>query len=280
MLQNLYKLIGAAVKLGCGQTLKGRPIGAIADPAKSKTYKYKYERTISPERMHEMYTKEDYTLQQIADLAGGITRERVRQLIRKVGGNDVVAARRIFIAVDKARASRRPFAERYDKYFGCTKGQVRALGNPHENGSLPMAFKTQKNNARHRGVKWCLSLLEWHEIWVRSGHLSERGVGKGRYAMTRIADQGPYSVDNVVIKTHEENSRESRLMDKARGTVKMYDYLGAKVTCSELAALAAIPCGTMYQRLQRMSVEEAASKPIKKNAKHLTRVAKTGTLAK
>lgn len=277
MLKNILRLVGLAKKLGSGHIGRGRPLGIPNEPRGDCVYGQKT--TMSKEKMHEMYTREDYTLQQIADLAGGITRERVRQLIGKVGGNEIVSARRIFIAADKARAARKPFSERYDKYFGCTKGQVRALGDPHENGSLPMAFKTQKNNARHRGIEWRLSLLEWHEIWVRSGRLKERGLGKGRYVMSRIADQGPYSTDNVVIKTHEENSSESRAMDKARGTVKMYDYLGAKMTCSELAALAGVGGRTMYQRLLSMSAEEAASKPITKNAKHLTRVAKTGTLA-
>ena len=75
---------------------------------------------------------------------------------------------------------------------------------------LKTRFNKQKNTAGDRGIEWLLSFEQWLSIWVESGHLCERGLGKNRFVMARRGDVGPYSVSNVFICTHSENSRDAR----------------------------------------------------------------------
>jgi hypothetical protein len=69
-------------------------------------------------------------------------------------------------------------------------------------------FYAQKSNARIRNIDWKLSYYEWVSIWQSSGKLEQRGKGNGKYVMSRIGDQGPYSVDNVFIQLWENNRAE------------------------------------------------------------------------
>jgi len=69
-------------------------------------------------------------------------------------------------------------------------------------------YNDQKSNARIRGIEWNITFEEWMKVWESSGHLEERGKGLGKYVMSRIRDQGPYSVDNVFIQLWENNRAE------------------------------------------------------------------------
>lgn len=65
--------------------------------------------------------------------------------------------------------------------------------------------------AKVRGIEWQLTFEEWWDIWEQSGKYEQRGRGAGKYCMSRIGDVGPYSVNNVVIKTIDDNNREAKL---------------------------------------------------------------------
>ena len=69
-------------------------------------------------------------------------------------------------------------------------------------------FHAQKSRAKQRGIVWELTFSQWLEIWNKSGKFDSRGIFKGCYQMCRFNDDGAYAVDNVEIKTTEENSRE------------------------------------------------------------------------
>jgi hypothetical protein len=70
--------------------------------------------------------------------------------------------------------------------------------------------------ARQRGIEFLLTMEEWVTIWRESGHLHERGRGRGKYVMARYGDQGPYAVGNVKIITHSENCSEGMRGNKSR----------------------------------------------------------------
>jgi hypothetical protein len=77
--------------------------------------------------------------------------------------------------------------------------------------TLKEAFVSQMHTSRRRKIPFLLTFEEWLKIWKDSGHLSKRGRGAGKYHMARPGDTGPYSIDNVVIKSCEANCSEASL---------------------------------------------------------------------
>jgi hypothetical protein len=73
---------------------------------------------------------------------------------------------------------------------------------------LRIRYQQQKSRASDRGILFLLTFEEWLSIWEKSGHLHERGVGKGQYVMARLGDKGPYATGNVKIITTGDNARE------------------------------------------------------------------------
>lgn len=69
----------------------------------------------------------------------------------------------------------------------------------------------QGSNAKQRGIPFELSLEEWKSTWIDSGKWTERGRGKGKYCMCRVADQGAYAVDNVYIGLSTDNIRDGNV---------------------------------------------------------------------
>ena len=67
-------------------------------------------------------------------------------------------------------------------------------------------YMTHKRNAKKRNIDFFLSYEEWLDIWTKSGHLNNRGRGKGKYHMCRYNDVGPYAIGNVYIDTAENNA--------------------------------------------------------------------------
>ena len=84
--------------------------------------------------------------------------------------------------------------------------------------SLKLAYYRQRDTAQNRGVLFVMSYADWLDVWVSSGHLNQRGRGKGKYCMMRFNDTGPYAKDNVTIGLFEENTRQS----KSRNTTRNY----------------------------------------------------------
>jgi hypothetical protein len=74
---------------------------------------------------------------------------------------------------------------------------------------LLKAYKSQKQQARTRGIEFHMTLAEWSGVWMDSGKWQERGIGGKGYVMSRFGDIGPYAVGNVEIKTGSENAREA-----------------------------------------------------------------------
>jgi hypothetical protein len=154
------------------------------------------------------------TLQQIGD-SFGVTRERVRQLLRKwgetvnTGGHKVRAKQR-----GLARLAQRD--SRYIARYGMSHAQFKATPR-----AIFMAFIRQRRTARSRGIGWNLTFAEWLAIWSTSGKLALRGRNKGQYVMARLRDAGPYAIGNVEIILGADNIRQarahSRKLRKANG---------------------------------------------------------------
>lgn len=157
------------------------------------------------EEMAEKYM-EGATLQEIGDYYG-ITRERVRQLLKKELGMNGSHGGVSLRAIEKREAAARRRDQKCIRRHGLPYGEIKAIKAEH--GYAPFAAYTQqRNNARIRGIDWLLTFAEWWGVWSRSGKWSDRGRGRGKYVMARHGDSGPYQLGNVKIVHFEDNNRE------------------------------------------------------------------------
>jgi hypothetical protein len=148
-----------------------------------------------------------------------LTRERVRQLLKKyhgitapAGGASLLAQRR------RASAATRRDGRCMAKY-GCTFDQWRQImeigrqmmADGASRSRTPMgAFSSQRRNAECRGIEWKLKFWDWWQFWLQSGKWESRGRGQG-YCMCRIGDAGAYELGNIYIATNSENIRTYQL---------------------------------------------------------------------
>ena len=80
------------------------------------------------------------------------------------------------------------------------------------------AYYAQRNSAAKRGIPFLLTYDEWFEIWSSSGRLTERGKRRDQYCMARKGNVGPYAINNVIIITNAENTRQLAKRLLATGT--------------------------------------------------------------
>jgi len=143
----------------------------------------------------------------------GVTRERVRQILRDRFGFDATSSGRVeHLRLDR---DRRAVArdKRYIARYGCTFAQYAeliAVGRLMVDQGAPFcrtptgAWHSQRRSAMTRCIPWEISLWDWWMVWKCSGKWEQRGRG-GRYMMCRFGDQGPYSLDNIYIATGAHN---------------------------------------------------------------------------
>lgn len=78
-----------------------------------------------------------------------------------------------------------------------------------EDHKIRHAYACHKSKAKHRGIEFRLTYDEWYKIWKDSGKLELRGVGKGKYVMSRYNDIGAYEKNNVFIQEFGKNVAEA-----------------------------------------------------------------------
>lgn len=89
-------------------------------------------------------------------------------------------------------------------------GLPRPIPRANELKAEKLAFQSQRNSARERGIAWELTFDQWLAIWLDSGKLEKRGRTKGCYVMARPGDVGPYAIGNVYITTHSDNAKTAQ----------------------------------------------------------------------
>lgn len=148
------------------------------------------------------------TLEQIG-ARYGFSRERARQILRKIGvgvGEGGIRKRRESAKKESHAARDRRYIARY----GLDYATVKML---QKNGAS-RAWAYQRRNARMRNIEWHLTLAAWWGIWQSSGKWEQRGRRKGNYVMARLQDSGPYAPSNVWVCEVAENIREARAHSK------------------------------------------------------------------
>jgi hypothetical protein len=133
-----------------------------------------------------------------------LTRERVRQILKKAGLVGCDGGQRVTAVARKQRRSTVLDSRSLIRH-GLPHAEVRRLSAI---GAL-RAYRQQRTNAKNRGVAFKLNLAQWWAVWQASGKWELRGRGIGHYCMSRIKDSGGYEVGNVHVQEAVENSREA-----------------------------------------------------------------------
>lgn len=154
----------------------------------------------------------------------GITRERVRQLIkpygltRTFGGAHVRGVTEKIAQIrDHGERLRDKDEGRYQRWLRCSKDAFIDLTGmtwkwTDNNSKNPAyAYVQQARNAQRRAIEWRLTFPQWWKIWQDSGKWLQRGRGEG-YCMARHGDSGAYEPENVYICTIGENFSHSYLI--------------------------------------------------------------------
>jgi hypothetical protein len=88
---------------------------------------------------------------------------------------------------------------------------------PAEREKTPLGkFRRQRANAYRRCIDWDFTFEGWMALWEQSGQWANRGNKPGQYYMCRKGDTGPYSAENVEIKTIAENAKEAWAVRKRK----------------------------------------------------------------
>ncbi len=162
------------------------------------------------EQMIKLY-RSGKTLEQIGNQYG-ITKERVRQIIRnsisaKEGGKTVSS-----IKSNKEKKDKKLNAE--IQKFGCSYAEKQLIPS-----KFRVAF-TCKLKLWKATTTCSITIKEWYDLWLESGHIHQRGKGKGTYVMIRIDKTKPYQIDNMHIILLEESSRETMNKTHARRKIQ------------------------------------------------------------
>lgn len=85
-------------------------------------------------------------------------------------------------------------------------------------------YRQQQFNAKKRGIGWELTFHDWCVWW--GDDIDKRGAGHDKLCMQRVADTGPYALDNI---------RKAYPLDNARTRSRMYaKHKGIAVTAERV----------------------------------------------
>lgn len=159
------------------------------------------------------------TLQQVAN-QHNVSRERVRQILRKMGVPVDAGGAKLRAKKRKEKRIADVNARCYAKN-GVTRDVWEAIGADGRN-----RFRWQRRTAEYRGITWTLTLGQWWDVWQESGKWACRGRRKDEYVMSRIDDKGGYVYGNVYITSASNNCREARYGENAeRGSKNGVYYM-------------------------------------------------------
>ena len=157
------------------------------------------------------------TLEQIGKKNGGLTRQRVQQILAEAGvdryqGGGYLAFKTRRKQQEDHHAAKRLSARRIriSKNYHCTLEEYDRImqSKPYKIGCIAYKYFQHRKAAQDRGIQFDLTFPEWYNAWESSGHLEQRGRGRGQYVMARIGYKGAYTLGNIKIVTCSENITE------------------------------------------------------------------------
>lgn len=202
------------------------------------------------------------SLEEIGDQFG-VTRERIRQILRKNGvapseggARQRLREKAIVTAHKRHQDKKRNRDARCIAIYGCGYDLAfslnRGLQISHSKGRAH-AYLMQRKSARWRGIAWELTLPQWCEAWDESGKWDLRGRGKGKYCLARHGDSGPYKEGNVYIALNEENASDSYVAKPWETRAHHYSVGINKLTAMQQnvydLSLLGMKCGEIAKKL-------------------------------
>lgn len=146
----------------------------------------------------------------------GISRERVRQILRRAGMSGADGGARVMAQRSAdARQSRRD--ARYLRKYGVAFADYRVISS----ADAVRPYSQQRKNARDRGIEWHFTLGSWWRCWQDSGKWSLRGRAADKFVMARIGDAGPYSPANIYFTTLAGNTGDYQRHRRERAAAQV-----------------------------------------------------------
>lgn len=186
------------------------------------------------------------TLQEIGS-AEGVTRERVRQLLKTVGVTKKQSGKKKQIAKlrkERLAATMKRREKTCQMKHGCSLSEYKSAGT-----AAHRAFIGQKRTAWARGIEWDFVFWDWWRVWQQSGEWGRRGVSG--FVMARRGDVGPYAPWNVEIKTSSENIKESYVNRPVRKNMRIFEIDGRAQHGAAWCREFGVKPETFYARLRR-----------------------------
>jgi hypothetical protein len=91
-------------------------------------------------------------------------------------------------------------------------------GSPLDIKQARQKYRSQKMGAKRRGIDWQLTFEQWLEWW--GPDLDSRGRRGWQLSMQRIADSGPYALDNIRKGAPKDNGHTRSLVYKTKRTLR------------------------------------------------------------
>jgi hypothetical protein len=176
--------------------------------------------TSREETMCTMY-REGRTLQEIGDRFG-ITRERVRQLIRPLGVTRADGGIHIAAVENQRRREVRASASREARSmstYGCSYAEAKRLNYGmafSDVGSPAFAYMRDRCNHTRRGKTFELTFPQWSDLFEAAGGVFNRGRFAEGLVLSLRDKRGNFVMGNVRVITLSENTRETRLQERQR----------------------------------------------------------------
>lgn len=155
------------------------------------------------ERMAHLFTQEHKTLKEIGDIEG-VTRERVRQILFKMGIKAKDGGARA-----RARTRRADIEAKRDLAYLHRYGMTRRAYREISKATGYLAQHRYRSFERSMRLfydePYLLTFGDWWELWHKSGHWSEYGRERDQYVLARIIRPGPFIKSNMQVIKSQEN---------------------------------------------------------------------------
>jgi len=151
----------------------------------------------------------------------GISRERVRQILRLLGVSvgDSLRHQRAQNKLRDVQRKHLDYMKRIERKYGMSYANFLRI-NKIVNGQrrrIVDIYHYSRCSARRNKTRWNLTFPQWHDIWKHSGKIDYIGRQEGEYILWRIDKTKGFILGNVrVMKLHTKEKAYKHRLSPAR----------------------------------------------------------------